>query len=105
MPLTIARAPERTGEFVEGLWIDSVFLFQDTRCKGAHVVARKDGHARPGKDRTRVNLSGHEVNGAAMFAEPLGQSARVGVEAAQIWQQRGMDVEHPSSPPLDEGWA
>ena len=80
-----------------------MFLRKNARRKGAGVVLGKNGNARLGKDRTGVELRCHEVNRAAVFRKSLGERALVGIEAAQIWQERGMNVEHPSSPSLDEG--
>ena len=71
-----------------------MFLFQDARRKGGGVVARKNRHARLGKDRSGVELGGHEVNRASVLGEPLGERALVGVEAAQMRQQRRMNVEN-----------
>ena len=61
-----------------------MLLFQDARRKGGGVVPWKNRHARLGKDRSGVELGGHEVNRAAVLGEPLGERALVGVEAAQI---------------------
>ena len=42
---------------------------------------------------------------AAVLGAPFGERALVGVEAPEVGQQRGMDVEDPAAPPLDEGGA
>ena len=44
-----------------------MLLFEDARRKGVGIVPRQHGHARLGKDRTGVELRGHEVNRAAVF--------------------------------------
>jgi hypothetical protein len=96
---------QRAGDRVKGLRIDPVLLFQDARRKGAGVVPGENRDARPGQDRPGVELGRNEVNRAAVFDEPLGERALVGVEAAQVRQQRGMNVEQASPPSLDEGGA
>ncbi len=100
-----SRDAQRAGDRVEGLRIDPVLLFEDARRKGAGVVARENRHPRLGEDRAGVDLGRNEMNRAAVLGEPLGERALVGVEAAQVRQQRGMNVEQPSSPSLDEGGA
>ena len=61
-----------------------MLLLQDARRKGGGVVARKNGDARLGEDRSGVEFGGHEVDRAAVFGEPLGERPLVGVEAAQV---------------------
>ena len=77
---------ERAREFVEGLRIDPVLLFQDARREDFSVIPRKNRHARLSEDRAGVEFGGHKVHRAAVLREPLRERAFVGVEAAQIRQ-------------------
>ena len=79
-----------------------MLLFQDARSKGVDVVPPENRHARLGYDRPGIEFGGNEVNRAAVFGEPFRERPLVGVEAAQVRQERGMNVEEASSPSLDE---
>ena len=55
-----------------------------------------------GDDRPAVHFGTHEVDGAARNPNPVGEDARVRIEALERWQQRWVDVDHPVMPQADK---
>ena len=49
-----------------------------------------------------LRVGGDEMDGAAGLRVPGGQRGFVRVQALVLGQQRGVDVEHPAAPALDE---
>src|SRR5271165_835961 len=96
---------ERASDRVQGLGIDPVLLFENARRERVGVVALEDTHTRLSDDWSGVKLSRNEVDRASMLGEPLGERPSVGMQPAQVGQQRGVNIEHASLPSLDEGCA
>ena len=79
-------------------------MFGDLHPRGERLWAVAGQHRDCGlaDDRTVVERLGDEVDRAAGVAVRVRQRLCMGVEAAVVRQQRGVDVEHPAVPLRDE---
>ena len=97
-----AMAP---GYLFQRLGVDPVLLDQHPRRQPFSIVAGKNGDARNGNDRARVEFGGDMVDRATVHGAPLGEGALMRVQTAQVGQQRRMDIEQPARPSFDEACA
>src|SRR6185312_4923828 len=66
------------------------------------VVAGQNRHGGLHDDRPVIHLGAYEMHGAADEAHAFGERARMRIEAGEGGEQRGMDVDHPVAPMIDE---
>src|ERR1044072_7228835 len=74
--------------------VNDVLLPQDAGGQAFRRVVRANRYRRLDHDRTVVELGADEMDRAAVQLHACGERARVGVEARERGQQRGMDIEH-----------
>ena len=79
-----------------------MLLDQNPRRQALGVVVGQHGDPRLGDDRTGVELGLDEMDGAAVLLQAGGERALMRMQAAQVRQQRRVDVEHAPAPALDE---
>ena len=79
-------------------------MLLDQHARGQHVgrVARQHRHARLRHDRPCVQFRRDVMDGAAVLHASFGQGPLVGVQAPEVGQERGVDIEDASPPRLDE---
>ena len=91
------------GQQGQGLRIDAVLLFEHAGRKSVRCVTGENRDFGPQDGGTGIEIGSHEMHGAAVDLRAVGQCPLMSVEALIGGEQRGMDVEHPALPALDEG--
>jgi hypothetical protein len=74
-----------------------MLLRQDARRKRRLVVFVEYRYGSLDDDRSVIQIGCHEVYGAAMNPDPLGQRAAVRVQAGKGRQQRGVNIDQSPS--------
>ncbi len=93
---------DSAGEIGKGGGIEPMLLDEDAGGETISVVAREDGNTRLSQDRTIIEFRRHQMHGAAVLARAVGQRALVSVQTLVGGQQRGVNVDKPAAPALDE---
>ena len=75
---------------------------ENSRRQPRLIVIGMDRHDRLTDDRPAVELRADEMNRAAGKAHARRERLPLRVQAAEGGQQRGMDIDHPVAPSLDE---
>src|SRR3954451_10838273 len=95
----VALDPDLAGrEQAQRCGIDAVLDLEDTLRQRIRRVVVADGNRALHHDWAGVGLGDYEVHRCAGQLDAAAQGLAVWVETWERWQQRGMDVEHPTVP-------
>ena len=89
-------------ESPQDLWIEKVLLLQNTICKILRRITGQDGHLTLPQNRASIQLWHNLMHRASRKLVTGVQGALMGVEPLILWQNRGMNIEHPPPPSADK---
>ena len=94
--LVASRKPPQDG------WVKRVFGLQNPRGKNVRRIVRHNRHPRLSQERSLIKRCSDFMHSAARFNVASFERAGMGVQTGILRKKRGMNVQHPTSPTLDE---
>jgi len=90
------------GKKLKGVGIGFVLDLEDAGGKAGFIIARQHGHHTLNEDGTIIEFGAHQMDAAAMDTNPGFERARMGVQAFEGRQKRGVDIQKPVFPAFHE---